>query len=139
MNEYIMNNLLDSADETVVTGTTEGAVVADDAVIPTEPQENPMSGSIGSIVLMVGMVVVFYFLLIRPQRKKDKAVKNMLDSLKVGDRICTIGGIYGTITAIKNDTITLSMGGQQNPVVIARWAIRSVEDAETENDSQPTA
>ena len=88
---------------------------------------------------MVVMVVVFYFLLIRPQRKKDKAVKNMLDSLKVGDRICTIGGLYGTITAIKNDTITLAMGGQQNPVVVARWAIRSVEDAETENDSEPTA
>ena len=63
----------------------------------------------------------------------------MLDSLKVGDRICTIGGLYGTITAIKNDTITLAMGGQQNPTVVARWAIRSVEDAETENDAEPTA
>ena len=98
-------------------------------------QGDPMS-----MLITFGLIgIIFYFLLIRPQRKKDKAVKNMLDSLKVGDRICTIGGIYGTITAIKNDTITLSMGGQQNPVVIARWAIRSVEDAETENDSQPTA
>jgi len=138
MNEYIMNNLLDAAADETVT-TTETTEVADGSVTPTEPQEASWGSSISSILIMVVMVVVFYFLLIRPQRKKDKAVKNMLDSLKVGDRICTIGGLYGTITAIKNDTITLAMGGQQNPVVVARWAIRSVEDAETENDSQPTA
>jgi len=138
MNEYIMNNLLDAAADETVT-TTETTEVADGSVTPTEPQEASWGSSISSILIMVVMVVVFYFLLIRPQRKKDKAVKNMLDSLKVGDRICTIVGLYGTITAIKNDTITLAMGGQQNPVVVARWAIRSVEDAETENDSQPTA
>ena len=121
MNAYTLNNLLTAvAEETIA----------------SEPTTSSMSSSISSIVIMVVMVVVFYFLLIRPQRKKDKAVKNMLDSLKVGDRICTIGGLYGTITAIKNDTITLAMGGQQNPVVVARWAIRSVEDAETENDGQ---
>jgi len=142
MNEYIMNNLLDAAaDETVVTDTAtqETTEATDGAINPNEPQEASWGSSLSSILIMVVMVVVFYFLLIRPQRKKDKAVKNMLDSLKVGDRICTIGGLYGTITAIKNDTITLAMGGQQNPVVVARWAIRSVEDAETENDSQPTA
>ena len=44
------------------------------------------------------MVAIFYFLLIRPQRKKDKKVKDMLAALKTGDRVCTIGGIYGTIT-----------------------------------------
>ena len=143
MNEFIMNNLLDAAaDETVVTDTTTTettAIEGDTDPVASEPQKASWSDSVGTIVMMVVMVVVFYFLLIRPQRKKDKAVKNMLDSLKVGDRICTIGGLYGTITAIKNDTITLAMGGQQNPTVVARWAIRSVEDAETENDAEPTA
>ena len=85
---------------------------------------------------MILIFVIFYFMLIRPQRKKDKEAKKMLENLKVGDRICTIGGIYGTITAMKDDTITLAMGGQQNPVVIARWAIRSVEDAPAENDQE---
>ena len=137
MTEYTMNSLLTVAlAEEAATGTTE-TVVADNAV-QSEPTESAAGGSISSIIVMVVMVVAFYFLLIRPQRKKDKAVKNMLDALKVGDRICTIGGIYGTITAIKNDTVTLSMGGQQNPVVIARWAIRSVEDAVTENDAELT-
>ena len=63
----------------------------------------------------------------------------MLNSLKVGDRICTIGGIYGTITAMKDDTVTLAMGGQQNPVVIARWAIRNVEEITVENDTEVLA
>ena len=80
---------------------------------------------------------ILYFLMIRPQRKKDKAVKNMLAALKPGDRICTIGGLYGTITSLKEDNVTITLGAQQNTVVIARWAIRSVEDAPLENDVEP--
>ena len=92
---------------------------------------------ITTLVMMVAMVAVFYFMLIRPQRKKDKAVKNMLAALKVGDRICTIGGLYGTVSALKDDTVTLTMGTLQNTIVIARWAVRSVENVTTENDSEP--
>ncbi len=87
--------------------------------------------------LMVVMIAVFYFLLIRPQKKKDKQVKDMLAALKNGDRVCTIGGIYGTISNIRDDTITPSVGPQKVPMMFARWAIRSVEDAPLENDSEP--
>ena len=93
-------------------------------------------GIIEMIIMMVVMVVIFYFLLIRPQRKKDKAVKDMLNALKVGDRICTIGGIYGTITGIQDDTIRLSVGKDNMSMVVARWAIRSVEEVQIENDAQ---
>jgi len=92
---------------------------------------------VSTVIMMVVMVAVIYFLMIRPQRKKDKAVKDMLRALKVGDRICTIGGFYGTIAHIKEDTITLTIGSLENTVVVARWAIRSVENVKTENDSQP--
>ena len=85
---------------------------------------------------MILIFVIFYFMLIRPQRKKDKEAKKMLENLKVGDRICTIGGIYGTISALKEDTVTLKVGSQENTVVFARWAIRSVENKKAENDSQ---
>ncbi len=91
---------------------------------------------ISTLLPMVLIFVVFYFFLIRPQRKKDKQVKQMLDNLKVTDRICTIGGIYGTITNIKDDTITLSVGNQNMTMVVARWAIRSVEEVSIENDSE---
>ena len=92
---------------------------------------------IPTLLMMVAMVAIFYFMLIRPQRKKDKAVKDMLAALKPGDRICTIGGIYGTIASIKDETITLYVGAQKNQMVVARWAIRSVEDAPlVENESE---
>ena len=94
-------------------------------------------GEILSLVVpMVLMFAVFYFLLIRPQRKKDKKVKDMLSALKVGDRISTIGGIYGTITAIKDDTIELYVGKDNVKLIMARWAIRQVEDVAVENDTE---
>ena len=90
-----------------------------------------------STILMFGvLIVVFYFFLIRPQRKKDKQVKDMLNNLKVTDRICTIGGIYGTITGIRDDTITLAVGKDNLQMVVARWAIRSVEEISIENDAE---
>ena len=106
-----------------------------------EGSATPATGSsaLGTIIMMVVMVAVFYFMLIRPQKKKDKAVKDMLSALKKGDRICTIGGIYGTIAEIKEDTITIAVGAQKTQMVIARWAIRSVEDAPLENDTELTA
>jgi preprotein translocase subunit YajC len=96
------------------------------------------AGSVISLLLpLVLMGVVFYFFLIRPQRKKDKAVKNMLDSLKNGDRVCTIGGIYGTVDRLKDDTVTLLVGPEKTKLIMARWAIRSVENATVENDAEP--
>lgn len=92
---------------------------------------------ISMIVMLVVMFGVLYFVMIRPQKKKEKAVKNMLDALKPGDRICTIGGLYGTILSLKDDNVTISLGAKQNTVVIARWAVRSVEDAPLENDAEP--
>ena len=89
-----------------------------------------------SLGFLVIMILIFYFLMIRPQRKKDKQIKEMLNNLKAGDRICTIGGIYATITGIKDDTITLAVGRDNLSMVVARWAIRSVEEVTIENDSQ---
>ena len=95
------------------------------------------AGSIISLLLpLVLMGVVFYFFLIRPQRKKDKEAKTMLDNLKVGDRICTIGGIYATIVRIKDDVLTVEVGDQKTQMMIARWAVRNVEQLSVTNDSE---
>ena len=90
-----------------------------------------------TVIMMVAMIAIFYFMLIRPQRKKDKQVKDMLNSIKVGDRICTIGGFYGTVAAVKDNTITLTMGTLQNTVVIKRSAVGSIENVALENDATP--
>ena len=85
---------------------------------------------------MILIFVIFYFMLIRPQRKKDKEAKQMLDNLKVGDRICTIGGIYGTIVRIKDQVLTIEVGEQKTQMMIARWAVRNVEQLTVTNDSE---
>ena len=73
-----------------------------------------LAALIGTFAPMVIILVVFWLFLIRPQRKKDKKVKEMLANLKVGDRVCTIGGIYGTITNIRDEqTVTLALGHPQ--------------------------
>ena len=99
-------------------------------------QTGLFGGMWGMLIFWVLIIAVFYFLMIRPQRKKDKKVKEMLNNLKAGDRICTIGGIYGTITGIKDDTVTLSVGRENMTMVVARWGIRSVEEVTVENDAQ---
>ena len=91
---------------------------------------------IAQFLPFVVLIVVFYFFLIRPQRKKDKEAKAMLDNLKVGGRICTIGGIYGTIVRIKDDVLTIEVGEQKTQMVFARWAVRNVEQLSVTNDSE---
>ncbi len=99
-------------------------------------QVNSVAAMVTTFLPLVLIFVVFYFFLIRPQRKKDKQVKEMLNNLKAGDRVCTIGGIYGTIVGIKDDTVTLSVGREDTNMVIARWGIRSVEEVTIENDAE---
>ena len=91
---------------------------------------------ITSMLPLVLIIVVFYFMLIRPQRKKDKKVKDMLAALKVNDRVTTIGGIHGTIVGIKDDNVTLAVGADKVKLVFARWAIRSVDEVSIENDPE---
>lgn len=67
-------------------------------------------GMIGMIAPLVIMVAIFYFLLIRPQRKKDKALREMISNLKVGDKVASIGGINGKIVRIKDDVFVLESG-----------------------------
>ena len=99
-------------------------------------QPNMFVTLVTTFLPMILIFVVFYFILIRPQRKKDKQVKEMLNNLKAGDRVCTIGGIYGTITGLKDDTVTLAVGRDDVQMVIARWGIRSVEEVSIENDAE---
>lgn len=84
-------------------------------------------------LLMVVMVLAFVFLIIMPQRKRDKKVKQMLADLKPGDRVRTIGGIYGRIVSMKDDIATLEVGPDKVKLVFTRGAIATVEDSDVEN------
>lgn len=67
-------------------------------------------GLIGSLIPLVLIFVIFYFLLIRPQQKRAKEHKNMIDNLKKGDKIITSGGIYGIIESVGTNTVTIKAG-----------------------------
>ncbi len=64
-----------------------------------------------SIIMMVGMIAVFYFFMIRPQQKKSQDQKKMVEELKEGDEIVTFGGMHGKIVSKDETTVTISAGG----------------------------
>lgn len=69
------------------------------------------------------MFVVFYFLIIRPQRKKEKEDKTMRESIQIGDEVTTVGGIVGLVVSMKHDTVVIETGSERNKIRIKRWAI----------------
>ena len=89
-----------------------------------------------TIIMIVAMIAIFYFLLIRPENKKKKAVTEMRNSLKVGDEITTIGGVVGTICAIKDQTIVMETGADRVRIEFTKWAI-STKGTQTSQDAAP--
>ncbi len=75
---------------------------------------------------LVILIAVMYFLMIRPQRKKDKAINEMRRGLTVGDEIVTIGGIVGKIVKTKDETIVIQVGADKVKMEMMRWAVSSV-------------
>lgn len=70
----------------------------------------PQAGSQWSMWIMLALIfVVMWFFMIRPQRKQQKELQNFRDSLKKGDKVVTIGGIYGTVTEIKNEIVYIEI------------------------------
>ncbi|MBO4898225.1 MAG: preprotein translocase subunit YajC [Clostridia bacterium] len=80
------------------------------------------------VLMIVAMFAIFYFMLIRPQRKRDKETKMMLEALQMGDKVMTHGGIYGKIVQLKEDTVIIETGatGNTSTIKIARTAIGKV-------------
>ena len=91
-----------------------------DAVDPTNP-----GGLTSTIIMVVAMIAIFYFMLIRPENKRKKEAQQMRDSLKAGDEVTTIGGITGTICAVKENTIVIETGADRVRIEFTKWAVSS--------------
>ncbi len=92
-----------------------------------------------SIIWMVVILVAFYFILIRPQRKKDKQDAEMRKNLQLGDEVVTAGGIVGIICKIEEETVVIETGGDRSRLRVRRWAISQNLDAEKEAAAQKNA
>jgi preprotein translocase subunit YajC len=96
-----------------------------------QSQSNPFV----MFIPLVLVFVLFYFLIIVPQRKRQRAIDSMLDNLKSGDRVVTNGGIYGTVVSIRDDKRSMLLKISENPVVrveVARTAVSGLQDAPAE-------
>ena len=91
------------------------------------------ASSLMSTLPLILIMVVLMAVMIIPQRKRDKKVKEMLASIRPGDRVRTIGGIYGTITSVKDDYVVMQVGPDKIHLVFARGAISQIEEKGAEN------
>ncbi len=83
-----------------------------------------------SMILIVAMIAVFYFLVIRPENKRKKQAENMRNSLKKGERITTIGGMVGRIVQVNDTTVVFETSEDRVRIEIAKWGIQSTESME---------
>ena len=97
------------------------------------PSASASSSLIGSLLPFLLIIVIFYFFLIRPQNKKQKETQKMLDALKKGDKVITIGGIHGTVSSVKENTVIVKVDDDCK-LEFNRTAISSVELTEAEKD-----
>ena len=88
-----------------------------------------VGGMTSTIVMLVMMLAVFYFMLIRPENKRKKEAEQMRSAVKVGDKITTIGGICGTVVSVKDDKLVLETGADQVRIELAKWAMSTNETA----------
>ena len=89
-------------------------------------------GLVGSMLPFLLVLVVMYFLIIRPQKKKDKQMQDMRSSVEIGDSITTIGGIVGIVVSIKEDTLVVETGTDRSKIRFKRWAISEVNKLSAE-------
>lgn len=81
-------------------------------------------GGFGMLIPLILMFGIMYFAMIRPQRKKQKAEEKMRNSIQIGDEILTIGGFYGRVVSIKEDSLVIESAGDHSKQKIARWAVQ---------------
>ena len=90
---------------------------------------SPAGGGMTSIIMIVAMIAVFYFMIIRPENKLKKEAEQMRSAVKTGDEIVTIGGIIGTVVSVKDDKFVMETSADQVRLELAKWAISSNETA----------
>ena len=99
--------------------------VADSSTVT--PTEAPWWSTLVSFIPIALVIVAMYFLMIRPQKKRQKEEQQMRNNVRVGDMITTIGGICGRVINIKEDELVIETGADRSKMSIRKWALQSVD------------
>ena len=94
-----------------------------------------MSGMWGIIIYLVFIVALFYFMILRPNKKRAKQEQELRDSIAVGSEVTTIGGIVGTVVNIKDDNITIETSIDKTLIEFKNWAIREVKKLDSDDNA----
>ncbi len=111
MNSALLNVMLAATANTAATG---------DAV---SPEAAAPSMILSLLITVVPFVLIFYFMILRPQKKKEKEAKQLRDNLQIGDEVTTIGGITGIVVRKTEDTVVIETGGDRSKIRVKLWAI----------------
>ena len=77
------------------------------------------------ILMIIVMIAILYFMIFRPQKKREKENEKLRSNIEIGDEIITIGGVIGTVVSVKDDFLVLETSGDRNKIRITRWAIQT--------------
>lgn len=94
------------------------------------------SSTLWEFLPFVFLIVLLYFIMIRPQRKKEKSVQQMREAVQIGDSVITVGGVVGRVVSIKEDIIVIETGADRSKIQIKKWAIQTIETIHDSNDFQ---
>ncbi len=107
-------------------------------VAATDPAANPLS-SFSMLIPLILMLVAFWFLLVRPQRKKEKQDAEMRKNVQIGDMIVTAGGIVGIVVKLEEDCVVVETTSDKTKMRFRRWAISENLSAKEENAAKAAA
>ena len=97
-----------------------------DAATDAAAQMGGIGAAISSFLPLIIMIVIFYFMLIRPQQKREKQFRAMLAALKAGDQVLLNCGIEGKIISVKEDDIVIETGADRVKLTFRKWAVKEV-------------
>ena len=100
-----------------------------EATASTTPNSLSSYLSLGMIAIVV---LLFWFVILRPQKKQEKEAAQMRDSIKAGDEITTIGGIIGRVVIVRDDKLMIETGNDKTKITILKSSVKSVEPEATE-------
>ncbi len=90
---------------------------------------DPGSSILSTVIMLVALAAIFYFMLIRPENKRKKEAEQVRNSLKVGDQVTTIGGIIGNVVSVKDEKFVMETSADQVRIEFAKWAISTNDTA----------